>query len=252
MPIGYQKQIDTVEQSQLERFFQVYLIREDKTDITLVSDVTIGALTIEVSSGHGFLANQTPPHYLTIECSHSFQQRQVADVNGNLITLKAPLSHAYEANDTMITRGIIDMNQDASSVNQSFGFSPRKGLIPVDISDVIITMTHTVAGDDGKFGGIDSLVNGMLVAKQNSILQPLEIYFSNADFKDLGWTVTYTEKGSGGTRATDISINLVQIFGKEIRVDPRILENIKATLRDNFSTLTRFRVSLLGSYTKGE
>lgn len=249
MPIGYQKQIDTVEQSQLEPMFQYYLMQEIKLDVTLTADSAFDADVIAVSAGHGIVIGNR-----VVLCNGtSFQQCEVTNVATNNISIRNPLSFAFPAASTIVTVGNIDMNKDFSSTPADFVFRIRGGQTPVDVSGAILTMMHTAQPGDNLFGGITALTKGIFARKIDGSVQPLGAYQKNSDFRDFGWSVTYPVKVPSEDYATEAKLNFISTFGKEVRIDPRTSDYMHVRTRDNLLTgMSKMRASIFGSYTLGE
>ena len=109
--------------------------------------------------------------------------------------------------------------------------------------------------DDGKFGGISALTNGMYFRKENGERVNLGNYISNQSFKDVGAFVEYTQKAPAGTYATNITFDVENIFGQVIRVNPRTNDFILARVRDDQNSgagMAKMSISLVGSFTSGE
>lgn len=241
------KEYDVAIQDQDSPPFQYYLMREDKTDITLTSAVTPGDTVISVSAGHGFVGGE----YVVIMENDLIIQTEVISVATNDLTLQVAVPYGYTTGATVI-RGVIDMNVDGSSP-VDFIYNPRQCEIPIDIQYVHITIWNaSLAGDDGKFGDLTALTNGLRFIKENNLDQGLGNFTTNSDFREFGANVNYNDKAGAGTYGVAVDFNLKDSYGVIIRIDPRTTDVIKAIVRDNLSTLNRFRVSIMGQYTLGE
>lgn len=234
------------EQDQTTAPFQYYLMKELQTNITLTKAVEMDDTEINVSSGHGF----TTDHHMVIWDGSAFEQVKVTNVNGNIITIEMPVANEFSL-DSIIKRGTINMNIDGSSgVNFICGI---RGNIPIDIETVMITIQSGIAvPDDGKFGGIAAITNGLYFRQVNGSRTNLGNYRMNKDFRDRGAAVEYTDKAPGGTNGTNIIFDLKDSFGIVIRLNPAINDCVFGRLRDDLSSLDGMTVSLLGQYTLGE
>jgi len=113
-------------------------------------------------------------------------------------------------------------------------------------------MINASEPDDSKFGNIAELTNGILARKENTSIQNLGIYRKNADYRNFGHTISYSDKAGGGAYSTALTLGVSKVYGVAIRVRPSIDEKLKVVVRDNLTGLTNMRVSLLGHYTQGE
>jgi hypothetical protein len=230
--------------------FQYFLMREDKTDITLTSAVTKGDTVIAVSVGHGFTAGG---EYMVIMENDLYLQTKVMSVSTNDITIQNEVGNDFTTGATVI-RGVIEMDVDGSSTPVDFIFNMRQGVTPIDIQAVVVSIWNAAAaGDDGKFGDLTALTNGIRFVKENAIDQGLGTYRTNSDFREFGAVVEYNPRsGGGGNFGVDVIFDVKKTYGVVLRIDPAIPEIFKGTVRDALQTLDRVRVSIMGQYTVGE
>lgn len=221
-------------------------MRELKTDIVLAGSYAIGVSQVSVSAGHGFSVGDT----IMIWEASRFVQCEVVAVATNLLTLCLPLPAAFTP-AAKVVRGSINLAIDGSTPAE-FVFQPYLSTVPIDICAVAISMAHTTEPDDGKFGGITALTNGIYFRRANGVIQNLGNHKTNQSFREYGYTLDYPSKAPSGTYATSLSKRLIDSHTQEMRVDPRRGDYIKAVVRDNLTGLARLTVSLLGSYTAGE
>jgi len=248
-----QREIDNHPQDSTNALFRYYLINEQKIDILLTAPVALDDTVINVSPGHGF-TGAAGEMIVLWENSRQMQQA-VVSVATNAITISTPVASAYTVEGTAVFRGNKGMNIDgsvATGTPTDFKMTLTNFEIPIDISKIILTMTHAAVGDDGKFGGIAALTEGLYFRKEDSVIFSLGNYQTNQDFKDSGGKVTYPGKGPAGTPSTDIVFDIKEIFGQVIRFDGRLNDVLLGHVRDDIDALTKFNVSIIGSYTSGE
>jgi len=245
-----QKEVDVVIQDNEAPPVQVYLQREDKIDITLTSPITAGDEVIHVSAAHGFTATG---EWVFITENGAFSQLEVKNVSTNDITLSRPIYGAYTTG-AIVMRVSVDMNVNGSITPEEFVFYPRAG-IALDIQTINFTIWNaSAAGDDGKFGDLAILPNGFELRREGAIFNStMGIYTTNADFKDWGVTVIYTDRSGGtGNYGEDMRLKTVETYGVVVRLRPTFNDKVIAKVRDNLSTLDRMRMSLMGQVTSGE
>lgn len=110
-------------------------------------------------------------------------------------------------------------------------------------------MTHSAAGDDGKFGGITALSSGVYFRQENGGTYNLFNAKENSDFRIEGHDIDYpTRSGGGGSYGTSarITFNGPDKRGVVLRLSADNDDKILACVRDNLTTLDRFRVKLQG------
>lgn len=242
--------LDVNIQHQTAPLFKYDLIREDKADITLTAPVAIDDDVINVSVGHGFTA--ASGETIVLFENDRYLQARVKSVATNAITIYFPVASAFTVAGAFVMRGNVFMNVDGSGTSQKFCCQLRNFTTPIDIETVIITMTHPLAGDDGKFGGIAALTNGLLFRKENSTKFNLGNIQKNSDFKLTGGIVDYPAAAPAGSYGTDITYDLIVKFQNVLRLNPSNNDTLEAFVRDDLTGLDLLEISLLGHYTIGE
>ena len=247
-----QEGIDVFIQSQTEPFFQYFLLSEEKTDILLTSPVSEDDNIINVSATHGFTA--VVDEFMVIMEGAKIAQFRVIDVVTNAIEIggKSDLSFTVAAK---VIRGLKNLNKNGVSALKEafFRFYSPGGTIPIDLSYVVINMTHPAAADDSTFGDLAALATTPIYFRKiNGSKRNLGTYISNQSFRNFGADVVYTAKAGSGAHSTAITFDLRKIFTKELRLDPRTLDYIVFGNPANLTALTSIHVSILGSLTTGE
>jgi hypothetical protein len=242
--------IDVNLQSQTAPLFQYFLMNELKTDITLTSDVAKDDEVINVSPGHGFTA--APNEYITLFQGDGFLQSRVVSVSLDAITIELPSDASFVIANTKVIRGSNQLAVNGSITPIDFIMNLRDISIPIDISKIVMTMFHTSAGDDGKFGGITELSSGLWFRKEDGFDFNFGNYKNNQDFKNVGSMVEYSAKGPAGTESTTIYFDVENIFGQVIRINRNLSDILFGQVRDDLTSLDSFIISLIGSYTEGE
>ena len=243
-------------QDQVTKPFRYHIMQELKNDISLTSPISIGDTTISVSSGHGFTTGGTTHDYLIIWENGYFEQLKVIGVATNDITVNIPFLNAFSMNSVII-RGKIDLNQNGSvtPVNAKFKFYGPEKYIPIDIKFAKIIMVHPTEGDDISFGDITALLDGSEIyftKNGDNVNINLGNYQNNGDFKEFGWNVDYLDKAGGGEFSTTCEIDIIQILGVVLRLNPRENDELNIFIRSNLSALSKLRMIAYGQYTEGE
>lgn len=244
--------VDNTEQSSTSPIFGYYMMETLKTDISLTLPALTNATTVTLSEGHGFV-DVADQYILIYENDHLLQQEiTISQISGNIITLKTPIDIPFTTN-AIVYRGNINLAKDFSGSNAIDSiFSILDGTIPIDLSEVILSIYSAGVPDDGKFGGIAQLTNGVYFRQLDGRNVNLGNYKSNQEFRDRGGEITYTDKAPSSEYATTIRFKLKDTFDQVLRINPRENCYFLSHLRDDFESLTRFTMSLLGSYTVGE
>lgn len=240
---------DVSVQDQYTAPFKFTCIRYDKEDITLTAPAIIDANKVAVSAGHGFNINDD----IVLYENGLFNQSIVTAVNTNEITLHNYLDKTYSLAAKVI-RGNRFMNVNGSlEAPVEFKFKCFENTRPIDLYKLVLCFqSGTNKPDDGNFGGITAITNGLIIRRKiNGYRSNFGCYRMNKDFKDYGAYINYTEKGAGGTYGTDVDIS-IKDYGVAVRVGFSLLDETVILVRDNLTSLSLFTMSILGHYTLGE
>jgi len=247
-------EIDVNIQSQTTTLFQYLLMQEQKTDIILTDPISVDDVVVNVSAGHGFTA--ADGEFMVVRNGNAFFQLRVKSVASDAITIESPIDNDYPILGTSIIRGNVNMNVNGSSVPVDFKFTFNGDVaanVPIDIQGFILSFqSGAITPDDGTFGGIPALSNGVFLRKVNDTNTGLGNYTSNQEFRDVGGVIEYSDKAPAGTNATNVFIDIESNFGQVLRINPRIPDHVLGKVRDNLTGLDKFTVSILGSFTSGE
>ena len=240
--------IDVFVQSNTSNLFQAFLQTYAKEDITLTADADINDSVINVSAGHGISVGDM----LIIYNNDYFHQEEVKAVSTNAITLYSPLYLPFLSASTTIIRGSHNFAVDGTTpVTLKFGI-PSINSDPIDINKAIILMSDATDGDDGTFGGVAALTNGLFLRKENSIAFNLGTYKTNGDFRTRGAEIVYSQKAPAGAYAYNILFYLQgqENFDQVIRIEYG--DFLTAKVQDDLTGLLSGYISIIGSYTSGE
>lgn len=248
--------VDVSIQSSTNDLFQYLLMRELKTDIVLTQPIAVDDEEVHVSSGHGFVGITTSPgENIVVRNGDVYFQLEVKSVTADIITLAEPSVKAFPVAGTSVIRGNVLLSIDGSAgIDFKFGFNDDlTAVTPIDLQFVVLVFqSGATEPDDGTFGGLPALVNGMLLRKRNHEIVSFGNYKTNKDFRDVGGEIDYTSKAPSGSYGTVVTIDIERKFGQVKRIDPRTGDYVFARLRDTLGALDLFTIALLGSYTSGE
>lgn len=240
---------DVFVQSNVSNLFRAFLQTYEKEDITLSSDAAIDDTQITLTTGHGRASGD----YLILYTDDYFIQARAKNVAGDVITLQSPLYLPFPAAATTIVGGKIGMSVDGSVTPVTFKFDiPSQNFDPIDITVVKMAMAHAASADDGTFGGIAELANGLFLRKENSSKFNYGTYKKNLDFRFINADVEYTNKAPSGQNGTNVTIEIQgqENFDQVIRI--AFGDTLKAVVQDDLTGLILFSIAIIGSYTAGE
>ncbi len=159
---------------------------------TLAQIAVKGNYDIEVSDSTGFIPGR---HVIIFEpATDNFSFYEALAVVANTITLDTPLDFAYGIG-AFVDGAITNLNQDGSITRQTFGLrgSPSPGEISLtaDITRLIFKgITTTVASLD-LFGDLPKLTRGLVLCKQNDIVENLFNVKDNGELVSIMYDWTF-------------------------------------------------------------
>lgn len=212
----------------------VVTAEEDKT-ITIVSTVgfAIGSCLLIVNSA-----------------SDRFYFADILNIAGSVVTVDSPLDFAFSIGDTVVPL-TKDMNVDASGSNQIFAVQAGgvASTLRIAIHRVIFTIQGATAMDDGKFGSRAALANGIVLRRNNGVMNNIYNIKTNGEFGQVaGSDKNYDPKAPAGT---DHGITVQSTFAGENKHGTVIWletgDSLELVLQDDHSSHTRFTAMAQGN-----
>lgn len=231
-----------------------FLLTEKLTETTFSVAPTIGSSTVTLTDVTG----AAPGKYLEIWEGELYTQVEIQSVAVNDVTVFMPIGYPYSTNAYVCICNA-DMNVNGSVTPVEFSFKPPYALgkftADMFISRLIYKMTHGVAGDDEKFGGIGALTNGVYFGGRGEIFG-IEVFVNelnmkaNKDLIVFCYDVQYTDRAGGlGTYGTNFRVSFNGQDKHNTAIPCRAVRNeyIFATVRDDLTTLESFRIGVTGA-----
>lgn len=213
-------------------------------DVFLTSNTTVGQQVITVEPGHNIVAGD----YLEFYDRLHFLQIEVVSVNVNDITLNTPLDNTYGPGTTTVKRVTIDINIDGSVTEKLFcfcGYDPSWRQF-LSIRGII---THTAVGDDGVFGDLPALTNGIYIGSERQVtpnLRKITHLWSglktNGDIRIRATDFDYSDRAPSGTYGTHFHVDFLKRNVGNILLNGATNDRIFLMIRDNLTTLNSFRI----------
>ena len=204
-----------------------------------------GDTLINVADTTGFLVGDTIRISDTTVNERSHFHITAVDA-GVSLTLNRPLDNDFEVGDD-VTEIQITMNQVGSLASPvSFKVAPPSSE-RWQITRIMTTMLDATAMDDGKFGGLTALTNGVAIrVVNNGTVRTLTHWKSNADLKDDMYDVTYSTKPPAGT-FHGLSSRWTFTKGEfVVDLDGSTSDYLEILLQDDLSGLVDFEVKAQG------
>jgi hypothetical protein len=174
----------------------------------------------------------------------------VTPIAGNQYTLgiSIPLDYPFTAASGCSLLDV-DMNKNGSVTPIEFQVGPKPGT-RWDITRVMSSMVLSSAGDDGKYGNLSALANGVYYRKEDSLSSNnLFNCKENSDFRVEGFDVVYPSRSGGGGSfgfASRITFAGQSKQGVVIRLDGDSADHFTATVRDDLTGIVKYRTKIQG------
>lgn len=169
----------------------------------------------------------------------------ITDIAGSVVTLNRPIDNDFEVGDHL-DEVEINMNKVGSLASPiSYKIQPI-GIERIRLARLLITMLDPSPMDDGKFGGITALPNGIAIrVKSNGLLRTLTHWQSNTDLKNEMYDVLYSDKAPAGKFG--LSGRWTFTKGKfDIDLDGSSGDYFEVLIQDDLSGLDNFEIKAQG------
>lgn len=225
----------------------LFFFRETGVGSTLAVAASKGDTSITVVDATGFVVGDRLKLTSTIATGQPFLVITVIAVNA--ITLDRPLVIDLDIGDDadVVTTQLNVVGSLAAPV--VFRIMPPNGSLSLiwQLTRLMISITDGAAMDDGKFGGIPALTNGVVlrVVKGNGSIQELTNWKTNGDMALDMYDITYTDKapaGENGLRGRWTFTKAEFI----VELDGTALDQFQLLVQDNLSDLTSSEIKSQG------
>lgn len=173
-------------------------------------------------------------------------QGVVKSVVGNTVTFNAPTDQEFTT-EAIVSFGEWNMNGDGSGVTLTYKVQPPAGS-KWDITRIIFGMLDDSPMDDGKFGGIASLPNGIVLRVFNGCEKNIFVVNDNGGLRERSFDVEYADKAPAG----DYGFGCRRTFGGQdkngvtIRLDGDTNCQLQMLVRDDLTQLLKLAVVVQG------
>lgn len=247
--VSNEKGLDVNVQDQSSELLSLYLGKVLDT-ITVLNNTTKDDMEIDIET-----TGTTPlvGDYICLQEDSKISQEEIVTVtslggNQYRIGLNMPLDSSFTTASGCKLLDI-DMAKDGSVTEIPFEVGPKVG-IKWDITRMITSMVLDSAGDDGLFGNISALDNGVYYRKEdsdesNNIFNAKE----NSDYALEGYDVEYpVRSGGGGSHGFRSRITFAgqSKQGVVIRLNGDTGDTFKVVVRDDLTDIITFRTKIQG------
>jgi len=226
-----------------ERFHQ-----HTATTTTLAANAPAGSTQITLTSATGFAVGD----FLHIQDGViELHHPKITVLAGTLATLDEPLDNSFVIGDS-VTKTLQSMDTNGTLASpQSFKVAPQANEVWHLIS-ILIEITHGTAGDNGLFGNLTELTNGVVLRRYDGLTGKFNTF---TNWKTNGGIVTDTgqvdysfRSGGGGSYGTNAYGNFKNNAGATVYLNGANGDYLEILIQDNLTALDRFRVKVQGHY----
>ena len=177
------------------------LFNQSVSNFTLSADTTASTettlnYTFTATGGHGIVGGN---EILLLDTVGDRALQAVAiTVVTNTITIDRPIDHVYPSASTLGRIVASNMALIVGSLASPQIYTFRVGTDAVDVTRLLITMTGTGTADDGKFGTIGALTNGLVLRVFNGLHKTIFNFKTNQDIKQFCYDVNYSPNAPAG------------------------------------------------------
>lgn len=226
--------------SPVSQIFDVLPVRGSDT-FTVAASIT-NTRVLTVVAGHGLTITDT---MIFRDAGNQFiQQVGIVSIATNVITVDTPLDRAWAGNHPY---GLTDMAVDGSSSAVTFQIGPLGG--SADVTRFIVHMEDGTAMDDGKFGGIAALTNGVVIRVYRAATSTYDTIMNaktNGEFAQRTYDASYADNAPAGT----YGFRVRRSFGGEDKSGSVIRlangDTFQIIIQDDLTGLLSFGIAVQG------
>ncbi len=196
VPVDELGQLSVNVHDQKTRAFDFFFGRLDNVT-TLSAQADPEDLTLTLTSTTGFTDGKSAAVFADVD--DFYIGKQIGAPAGSVITVDTPVDIVL-ANASAVAAVTTNMAVDGSVTTQIFQIGPT-GPGSTAVTDVTRVLGHildSTAMDDGKFGGITALTNGVVFRKNDGVITNYWNVKTNADLALICYDFRYSDKAPGG------------------------------------------------------
>lgn len=205
---------------------------------------------IEVADATGFVVGD-PIHIntTTVETTHPRIRAITAATGPATFTLDRRLDYAHFIGDE-VKKSVINMKTAVGTMADPIEYwvGPELGEV-WHITRLLFEMTHSTAGDMGKFGDLAPLANGVLLrARINGQYGTFTNWKTNAEIKSDMYDVDFNVRAGGGGTFGTSGRGTFTNAGAIVRLDGNTTDRIELYVQDDLTGLLTFTMKMQGHF----
>lgn len=211
---------------------------------SLVNDLSIGDTSFTAVEGHGIIVG----NMIYFKQNGRRTEFECTAVDTNIITLDGPVDYAYTT-DAKSTKADHDLSVAGSlAVPKVFHITPPSG-VKWDIVKIQLFISDETVMDDGKFGGMTALTNGVQLRQKNGAYYNIFNFKTNGDIAEhFDTPPSYSDKAPAG----EYGLRAKRTFGGAsgtgvtIRLDGDTDDEMQLLIQDDLTELLHFHIVAQG------
>lgn len=166
---------------------------------------------------------------------------------GNVISIDTPIDDIFGIG-SIVLRLTNEMAVDGSVTTQIFQIAPigLTSAVEIDITRVMGYLQYATVGDDSNFGNLGALTKGIVLRKNNGVMNNIWNAKSNGDLALTSFDFRYSERAPAGSFSARFRNTFAgqDKHGVTIRLEPGDI--LELLVQDALQTLESFRMNAQG------
>jgi hypothetical protein len=229
-------------QDQYSESIDLYM-HNNIANITLLNNTAVDSDSAVFVGGHGILAG----NLVCFRTSTRYTQVKALTVTVDTVWFDTPLDYTYTTTDS-VHSAEHDMAVNGAVTPVIYHITPPSG-VEWDVVRVMFHIEDGTAMDDGTFGGIAALTNGVVLRTKNGIYKNLFNVKTNGEFAERAYDREYVAKPPSGTGH---AMNVRRTWGGQsksgvvLRLDGAGADELQIIIKDDLTGLNHFHCIIQG------
>ncbi len=186
-------------------------------------------------------------HAITLYEGINMFQSVIKSTTATSITLSSGLDFAFTTG-TLVECGNWNMAVDGSTTTQVFKIKSPSG-ININAHSIHVSMLDGSAMDDGKFGGLTQLNNGIIFRLEDGTIKNLAMIVNNIGFYEVGFDTEYASKAPAGQYGFRATRDIWKTNGTVLKLSGPDSSEFQLHVQDDLSDLDLLACTIGGHTT---
>jgi hypothetical protein len=205
--------------------------------------------TLTLTSTTGFVDGTRVGVFSLIDADAFYLGTQIGAPAGNVITLDTPIDQVLAAGSA-VAASSIDMAVNGSVTTQHFQIGPVGGesTQTVNITRVLGHLLSSTAMDDGKFGSLPALTNGVVLRHNNHKIENIWNVKTNSDLALICFDFQYSSRAPGGQFGANFRNTYAGSSRHGVVIDLQPGDFLEILIQDDLTGLDEFQMMAQGHF----